>query len=349
MANQSAASRDWMVFRPKLTEPGEPAPTLNELEDPHNDILACPPPVPPWRHYNGEVLLERLVYDKPAAEDDTRGTTFVPETELIEMVNAAIYLRRPMLITGKPGTGKSSLIYAVARQLRLGKVLKWPITSRSTLKDGLYEYDAIGRLQQKAGEDGATDIAAFLKLGPLGTALLPTERPWALLIDEIDKSDIDLPNDLLNVFEEGEFRIPELERMTKGTVYIRDVNGDASYPIQKGHVECRAFPFVVMTSNGEREFPAPFLRRCLRYMMPDPDEKKLAIIVENHLGGEARSKAGALISAFAADALGKSVATDQLLNAVFMVARAGPGFTAEQQQRVLTALQQSLTPGTGTP
>src|SRR5262249_38678447 len=150
-----------------------------------------------------------------------------PQDKTIELVNAALYLRRPLLITGRPGTGKSSLIYAVAWELRLGEVLRWSITSRSTLQQGLYHYDAIGRLQDSQLGGTTTekrlppDISKYLKLGPLGTALLPTARPRALLIDEIDKSDLDLPNDLLNIFEEGEFPIPELERFDQEIVEIR--------------------------------------------------------------------------------------------------------------------------------
>ncbi|MFM6814789.1 MAG: AAA family ATPase, partial [Dolichospermum sp.] len=113
------------------------------------------------------------------------------------------------------GTGKTSLAYAVAYELGLGEVLHWPITTRTTLKDGLYSYDAIGRLQdaKDKDKDNLAEIGKYINLGSLGTALLPSEKPRVLLIDEIDKSDIDLPNDLLHIFEEGEFEIPELRRI----------------------------------------------------------------------------------------------------------------------------------------
>lgn len=125
------------------------------------------------------------------------------------MVNAALYLRRPLLVTGNPGTGKTSLAYSVAYELDLGEVLYWPITTRTTLKDGLYNYDAVGRLQDAKlnPDDSLNRIGKYITLGPLGTALLPSERPRVLLIDEIDKSDVDLPNDLLHVFENGEYTI----------------------------------------------------------------------------------------------------------------------------------------------
>ncbi len=123
-----------------------------------------------------------------------------------------------------PG-GQEHPAHSVAYELGLGNVLRWSIVSRSTLQDGLYHYDAIARLQDvqiaaqggfgsAAGSPGAVEsIGSYVRLGPLGTALLPSDVPRVLLIDELDKSDIDLPNDLLNVLEEGEFAIPELERI----------------------------------------------------------------------------------------------------------------------------------------
>ncbi len=330
---KDASDDDWKIFTRNLV--------------PHNGIKELPDP-PPWRPFKTEVVRERRL---PSDSDEIafvteRGCTFQATPEMVEMVNAALYLRRPLLVTGRPGTGKSSLIYAVAYELRLGRVLRWPVTSKSMLKDALYMYDAIGRLQatqqrlQEAElravvakgeavsygraeiEARATlpiDIGKYLQLGPLGTALLPTNRPWALLVDEIDKADIDLPNDLLNIFEEGEYIIPELARLETDAIEIRAHDSEETFPITRGHVRCHQFPFVVLTSNGEREFPGPFLRRCLRLEMPEPDEDLLAKIVAAHLGPEIAKAEAPLIEGFFRRRTTTALATDQLLNAIHLV------------------------------
>jgi MoxR-like ATPase len=165
---------DWLIFQ--------------GTEKPHDGIKNLPKP-PKWREFGEE-------------KEKQRGETFQVRRNEIELVNAALYLRRPLLVTGKPGTGKTSLAYKVAQELQLGSVLQWAITTRSTLQQGLYRYDAIARLQDAQGKDNTRDIGKYIQLGPLGTALLPSPHPRVLLIDEIDKSDIDLPKDLLNIFEE---------------------------------------------------------------------------------------------------------------------------------------------------
>ncbi|HYP29645.1 MAG TPA: MoxR family ATPase [Blastocatellia bacterium] len=299
---------------------------------PHNGIERLPPP-PKWREFGGEIAIERRLPgkdDDAMYEDTKRGKTFQVSPDIVRIVNAALYLRRPILITGKPGSGKSSLIYAVAYELRLGNVLQWAITSRSTLRDALYQYDAIGRLQETQFQGRAPGIEKYLKLGPLGTALLPTGRPRALLIDEIDKSDIDLPNDLLNVFEEGRFDIPELERYSEETVHIQAYKEDERFPIHKGRVVCREFPFVVLTSNGEREFPSAFLRRCLRLEMPEPDRELLGRIVSAHLGAKAAAEADEIIEEFLERRSSGALATDQLLNAIHMLMQKRDGISANR-------------------
>lgn len=312
-------------------------PVYTGTTEPHDGITELPAP-PPWRAFDGGPVLPapEAAADAAAVSPDRthRAETYQATPETVQLVNAALYLRRPLLVTGPPGTGKSSLVYAVARELRLGPVLRWNVTSRSTLHDGLYQYDPLSRLyaaRQEAagthrtggasGADDGSGVEHHLRLGPLGTALLPYDRPRALLIDEIDKSDLDLPNDLLNVLEEGQYEIPELVRASRlapdGVAEVLADGTDERVPVVRGRVRCRAFPFVVLTSNGEREFPAAFLRRCVTLHLRQPDDRHLAEIVRAHLG-EPDDYARSLIDRFLTRSGVGDLATDQLLNAIYL-------------------------------
>jgi MoxR-like ATPase len=318
--------------------------------EPHDGIHRLPPP-PPWRTFTG-----RVTDTLPIDEDDdfmkrmlARGEVFQASGDVVEIVNAALYLRRPLLVSGKPGYGKSSLAYAIARELRLGPVLRWSITTRTTLADGLYYYDAIARLQDTSYKKGTTtddvppDIGQYIRLGPLGAALLPSEKPRVLLIDEIDKGDIDLPNDLLHIFEEGEFDIPELVRLAqhhKSVQVYYGKNSTARVAIEEGHVRCSAFPFIVMTSNEEREFPPAFLRRCLRLTMKEPTKDELVSIVEAHLGKDVLPQAAEIIDDFVKKRQSGDLATDQLLNAVYLASR---GFDTREKREIFQAVLRHLT------
>ena len=331
------------------------------------------PPAPPWRRFLfkeddfapyredaqrrwDELQSQKSEGPRAGRALDRASSFFMADTPrfhaVVDAVNAALYLRRPLLLTGNPGSGKTSLAYTVADRLGLGPVLRWAITPRSTLRDALSSYDAVARLQavQLRSDQSDQGVAPFIKLGPLGTAFLPWERPRVVLIDEIDKCDMSLPNELLELFEEGEFPIPELEREARerkgagepmeaanpAMVATADPGGEAL--VREGRVICREFPLILLTSNGEREFPAAFNRRCLRVRMPEPsgDPDVLQQIVRNHLcrGVDAAKQpelleaAKADIQAFAAKFAdsGASQASrpadlsvDQLLNLVYVL------------------------------
>lgn len=356
-------AKDWKIYRleDKSGKPkGGSSTSLRELLD-------NPDYCPPWRNFaerfendaERRQAVERSGNIPP--ETDERGAAFVPDEDMVDMVNAALYLRRPLLITGLPGTGKSSLIHSVARQLSLGRVLRWPITSRTTLRDGLYQYDAIGRLQEwqlkkmryeslpaeeKVGQaEIEIDIGEYLTLGPLGTAMLPWSHPRALLIDEIDKGDPDLANDLLNVLEEGNYEIPELARLGKDPRYEvigvpKADGGDAK--IVKGRVQCLHFPFVILTSNGERDFPPAFLRRCLQLHVGEPEEARLWRIVESHLGPKVRDEAGDIVEKFVNLRTQGLRTNDQLLQAVFLLTRDFSITDDKYRQKLIESLLASV-------
>ncbi|QMU68283.1 MoxR family ATPase [Streptacidiphilus sp. P02-A3a] len=282
------------------------------------------PPAPPWRRFGGpDGGPETTVAGAAGA---VRVADYYVEEREADVVNAALHLHRPLLVTGRPGTGKSTLASAIAQELGLGTVLRWPVNSRTTHVDGLYRYDAIARLRDSQYRSTPPDIGEYIKLGPLGTALADSSpgHPRLLLIDEMDKSDPDLANDLLVVFEEGGFEIPELARLrdqeTPVDVHLSGTR--ATVPVREGQVRCSQFPVVVITSNGETDFPPAFLRRCVRLELNPPDDTRLLRIIEAHLGPEAAEDPDTreLLDQFLRlrDQEQQELATDQLLSAVHL-------------------------------
>lgn len=189
----------------------------------------------------------------------TGSQEYVASEELMNAVNIAITLQKPLLIKGEPGTGKTMLAQAVSKAL--GKrLIIWNVKSTTKAQDGLYVYDVVQRLyDSQFGTNGVDDIGRYIKLGKLGEAF-NAEEQVVLLIDEIDKADLEFPNDLLWELDQMEFYIPE----TRETI------------------KAKQRPIVIITSNAEKELPDAFLRRCVFHYIDFPDQAQMEQIVRVH-------------------------------------------------------------------
>ena len=188
--------------------------------------------------------------------------TYVATDDLRLAVNAAITLERPLLVKGEPGTGKTMLAVEVARALGL-PLLEWHIKSTTKAQQGLYEYDAVSRLRDsQLGDPRVQDIANYIVRGTLWQAFV-SETPVVLLIDDVDKADIEFPNDLLRELDRMEFYVYETRELVKATHR----------------------PIVFITSNNEKELPDAFLRRCFFHYIRFPDKETMERIVDVHFPG----------------------------------------------------------------
>ena len=192
----------------------------------------------------------------------TGTSDYIAAPDLMQTVNVAVQLSRPLLIKGEPGTGKTMLAQSIAKGLDM-PLLIWNVKSTTKAQDGLYVYDTVQRLYDgQFGDSDVSDIAQYIKPGKLGEAFASSERV-VLLIDEIDKADLEFPNDLLWELDQMEFHIPETHENVKAVHR----------------------PIVLITSNAEKELPDAFLRRCVFHYIEFPDEAMMERIVRVHVPG----------------------------------------------------------------
>ena len=242
---------------------------------------------------------------------------YIASEELIRSVNIAAALEKPLLVKGEPGTGKTMLAESIADSLGM-KLIIWNIKSTTKAQDGLYVYDTVQRLyDSQFGTEGVDDIARYIRLGKLGEAF-ESEEQVVLLIDEIDKADLEFPNDLLWELNQMEFYIPETGRTVKA----------------------KKRPIVIITSNAEKELPDAFLRRCIFHYIAFPDQEMMARIVEAHYPNLKRDLMDGAIRAFyrlrSLAGMQKKPATSELLD--WIKALQIGGITEDDMREVLPYL-----------
>lgn len=239
-------------------------------------------------------------------------STYIADEALSQVVDAALALRRPLLVKGEPGTGKTLLATAVAETL--GRpLLTWHVKSTTKAIEGLYTYDVVQRLNDsRFGDRDVSDIRKYIRLGPLGRAFV-AEQPVVVLIDEIDKADVEFPNDLLRELDEMAFTVAELDET----------------------VRAKHRPMVIITSNAEKELPDAFLRRCVFHYIAFPDRPQLERIVRVHHPDLAADLLDAAIDRFLGlrrkQGLRKKPSTSELVDWLAVLTHAGVDISTLQR------------------
>jgi MoxR-like ATPase len=229
---------------------------------------------------------------------------YIADPELVASVNAAVALQRPLLVKGEPGTGKTLLAEAVAESLGM-PLLSWHIKSTTRAVDGLYVYDVVQRLNDsRFGDRDVSDLRAYIRMGVLGQAFR-SDVPVVVLIDEIDKADLEFPNDLLREIDEMAFTVHELDET----------------------VHAKHRPVVIITSNAEKELPDAFLRRCVFHFVGFPDRERMERIVRVHHPDLSERLVDAALERFYAmrktTGLRKPPSTSELIDWLTVLVRSG--------------------------
>jgi MoxR-like ATPase len=250
--------------------------------------------------------------------DQFAGTDqYIVSPELRDVVNVAIALQRPLVVKGEPGTGKTLLAHNIAKALNK-KLLVWNVKSTTKAKDGLYVYDTVQRLNDaRFGEGNVSDVKHYIRMGSLGQSFTADEQV-VLLIDEVDKADIEFPNDLLNELDEMNFYVLETDE----------------------RISARHRPIVIITSNSEKELPDAFLRRCVFHYIEFPDRDLMTQIVGVHQPALADRLLQQSLERFyelrRIETLRKKPSTSELID--WLQALVAAGVTAEQLEDKLPFL-----------
>ncbi|MGW3960928.1 AAA family ATPase [Amycolatopsis sp. NPDC005003] len=278
------------------------------------------PKAPPARQPRGTTRREAPEFDNVETQRRFGCRTFAGYRDrgLLNGINVAIALARPLLVTGAPGTGKSAIAYAIASELGLGRVLRWSLTPTDTLRSGLYEYDMVGHVNaSRTGQNGS--VSEFVRLGPVGTAFLGYRRPRVLLLDAIDQTDFDFTCHLLTLVEDGCFEIPELVRDAQPEAVVFTADPGVRASVVNGIVTCDAFPLVIITSNGDRDLPSSFRRRCVEVSLRPPTTEELRVIVDAHFPEQQHPFVDELVHLFAERRAGDGAPdVEQLLHAIHL-------------------------------
>lgn len=227
---------------------------------------------------------------------------YLADPALVHAANTALGLQMPLLLTGEPGCGKSDFAWVAAKSIGEGKPLRFHVRSDTRARDLLYHYDALVRFAdaQHGDRDRARDPRRYVSLKPLGAALMLRGKRPVVLIDEIDKAPRDLPNDLLHELDEGNFEIAEIGDFEGQDQVFDRTYRDIPIATRMERPQGQRKPFVIITSNAERQLPEPFLRRCIFYHIPRPNFDRLADIARARFPDKPPAMMNDLAAIFAA-------------------------------------------------